>query len=377
MGRKKIQFITSYPLHNEPVIKNRLVPYVKVASQNEYEVQVISPDDKPFHMDIDGFKHVISVDSTKKPRGFASRMWFEIKQARRLIKCAKQYEADIRIITVPSMFLLFNAYLFRKTPFITDLRDLTWEYIPETNFVNRLAKKVFRFLACKNIKLSSFINVTNNTEAEYLRNKFKVNQPIVLVPNGVTQEQFCQLSKIPVKQSGTPSVAYIGNIGLAQNLRNLVDVAQHMPDVDFYIVGAGTDFDAVKQYAEQKNSPNLVITGRLPWKEVTKIYEKSDILYAQVSPDFATAMPSKLYEYLSTGKYIVYGGQEQAKSILSNFENNIVIEPCNSKLLESTIRGLITNKVYKNCSSDNKNKIEQTFIREKAVAKVFEYLKVN
>jgi len=377
MVKKKIQFITSYPLHNEPVIKNRLVPFIKVAHQYNYEVQVISPDDKPFEIKGECFKHITSADSANKPRGFASRMWFEIKQARRLINCAKQHKADVRVITVPSMFLLFNVYLFRKTPFIIDLRDLTWEYVPETDFVSKLAKKIFRFLACKNIKNASFVNVTNDTETEYLKNRFKVNKPILLVPNGVTQQQFTQLSKIQTKKTGTLSMAYIGNVGLAQNLRNLIDAAQHIPEVDFYIVGSGTDFKSVKEYAELKNISNLVITGRLPWNEVIKIYEKADVLYAQLSPDFSTAMPSKLYEYLCTGKYIIYGGQEQAKSMLNNFDNNKIIQPCNSKDLELAIIELIKSKKYEHRSSDNKNKIEQKFIREMSVAKVFDHLEGN
>jgi|APSaa5957512535_1039671.scaffolds.fasta_scaffold55689_2 glycosyltransferase involved in cell wall biosynthesis len=371
----KIQFITSYPLHNEPVIRNRLAPFIKVANQYNYEVQVISSDDQPFEIEGDYFQHVTSADYVKKPRGFASRMWFEIKQARRLINCAKQYDADVRVITVPSMFLLFNVYLFRKRSFIIDLRDLTWEYIPETGFVSKLAKKIFRFLACKNIKKASFVNVTNDTEAEYLKNRFKVDKPILLVPNGVSQQQFTQLSQISEKQSGALSIAYIGNVGLAQNLRNLIDAAQHIPEVDFYIVGSGTDFKSVKDYAEQRNLSNLLITGRLPWSEVMKIYEKADVLYAQLSPDFSTAMPSKLYEYLSTGKYIIYGGQEQAAKILSNFDNNLVIEPCNSIMLEEAIKKVINDGLFTVSSNMNKKKIGKGFVREMSVTRVFDYLK--
>jgi glycosyltransferase involved in cell wall biosynthesis len=377
MAQKKVQFITSYPLHNEPVIKNRLVPFIKVAKKYGYAVQLISPDRKTFGIESECFEHITSSDPTDKPRGFASRMWFEIKQARRLINCAKHNHSDVRIITVPSMFLLFNVYLFRKTPFIVDLRDLTWEYVPETGLVSKVAKKVFRFLACKNIKKASLINVTNETEAEYLTSLFNVIKPVLLVPNGVTNQQFSQLSQLQNKVRNSLTIAYIGNVGLAQNLRNLIDVATNLPDVTFYIVGSGTDYKSISSYAEERNIKNLTITGRLPWDEVMKIYKEANVLYAQLSPDFSTAMPSKLYEYLSTGKFVLYGGQKQAKNMLNNFENNKVIEPCNSSELEKAIKELLKNKEYENNSDSNKSYIKKKFIREASVAKVFEYLKEN
>ena len=86
------------------------------------------------------------------------------------------------------------------------------------------------------------------------------------------------------------SVAYIGNVGIAQNLRYLEDAAEKLPNVIFYIVGDGTDYKSLVKYAEGKHVPNLTMTGRLGWDEIKEIYFRAHVLYAQLMPDFDMAM---------------------------------------------------------------------------------------
>ena len=376
MFRKKIQFIASYPLNSEPVIKNRLTPFIRMAIKYNYDVQILSPDDESFEIEGVIFDHTLVPDPTAKPRSFAKRMWFEIKQARRLINSAVTFEADYRMITVPSMFLLFNMYLFKKKSIIVDLRDLTWKYVSGSNIIFVLIKKLFEFLARANLKNALFVNVTNMTERDYLTERLRLkNVEVTLVPNGVTQFQFNELSNATLVTSAPLTIAYIGNVGIGQNLRYLVDVAVKFPEIKFYIVGAGTDYNSLRDYSQKRNISNLTMTGRLDWNEVKKIYYKAHVLYAQLTPDFGTAMPSKLYEYLSTGKFIVYGGQHQAKKALADFDNNIVVKPCNLTSLENAILHLVASRAYLNLSSKNRCKIATHFIREKSVSQFFDYLK--
>lgn len=378
MSRKKIQFIASYPLNSEPVIKNRLIPFISMANKYNYDVQIVSPDNELFEIEGSSFDHILVPDPSTKPRSLAKRMCFEIKQARRLINIAITFEADYRMISVPSMFLLFNMYLFKNKPVIVDLRDLTWDYISGGNLIYFLTKKLFEFLARANLENSLFVNVTNMTERKYLTEHLKLkNVNVILVPNGVTQYQFNELSKATLDTSAPLTVAYIGNVGIGQNLRYLVDVATKFPEIKFYIVGAGTDYNSLTDYSKKRNLSNLTMTGRLEWNEVKKVYYNTHILYAQLTPDFSTAMPSKLYEYLSTGKFIIYGGQHQAKKVLADFDNNIVINPCNLDSLEAAIRHLLDSKAYLNLSLENQYRIANNFIREKSVSHFFDYLNMH
>lgn len=362
-----IKIVTSYPLNDEPVIKNRLVPYIEVLSAKGYTVTLISPDDKPFQLDNVKFLHIRSPDRVKKPKKLVSRLIFETKQSFRLITLAKRYETESTLVTLPSMFLLFLGFLLPKKGLHFDVRDLTWEYLSSESIVNRFIKHVFRKLAKANLARSLSVNVTNSAEYNYLVKSFDLSKPVRLVSNGVSKKQFAQLSAINSVCKERLTIGYIGNVGLAQKLDTLVDLASTMPSIDVYIVGEGTDFTRIKARVDSLKLPNLFLTGRVQWQEVLRIYERLDVLYAQLSSEFSSAVPSKLYEYLSTGKFIIYGGGKQAEELLARFDNNIVIPPCNLEHLKKEVGQVLSKRTVFKVSESNKKLIEKNFIRESGV----------
>jgi glycosyltransferase involved in cell wall biosynthesis len=372
MNRKIIQFITTYPLNNEPVIKNRLVPFIKIAIKQGYKVQLISPDLKPFVIESELFQHICSPEKIAKPKAFIKRALFEYNQANRLLKLARKNVVEHRMVTIPSMFLLFNVRILIKSNFTIDVRDLTWEYLPDNSLLNKLIKKSFRHVAFKMLTLAEYINVTNETEFEYFEQSKNIsNSRLSLITNGVSQEQFDKLTSLQQVVTKRPVVSYIGNVGIAQNLTTLIDAAENLKHVDFIIVGSGTDYERINKYLMSKKITNLNLTGRLEWEEVVEIYEKSDILFAQLTENFAGAMPSKLYEYLSTGKYVLYGGGMQAKKMLSHFDNNAVINPNSSEEITEKLQEILDNRLHLNTSDFNKSEIRKKYIREHAVENYF------
>ena len=63
-----------------------------------------------------------------------------------------------------------------------------------------------------------------------------------------------------------------------------------------------------KSGGRKKRSIECKLFGLLSWADLFEIYTVSDILYAfNLKKEFEGAVPSKLYEYLSTGKFIIYG----------------------------------------------------------------------
>ena len=182
---------------------------------------------------------------------------------------------------------------------------------------------------------------------------------VKLVPNGVSREQFSKLSQIQKckKDTKTPIViSYLGNIGIPQNLCIFVDAALRLPKVIFNVVGAGENLKVVEDYAKKKGVSNVNFLGSLSWVNLFEIYTDSDILYAQLKKEFEGAVPSKLYEYLSTGKFIIYGGLGEALNLLENFDNFLTISPDNPGKLVEAIELVIQEKLYeKNSDKNRKN----------------------
>lgn len=368
---KKVVLISTDPF-SQPVTRNRLIPFINVLKSKGVSVGFVCPAAMDNHAYLpEGVELVeVPLDADRKAN-FVFRTIQEVRNARTLLKMARKISADVYLLSIPSMFLAFLSpvYLRSRTTFL-DIRDLTWEYLSSENLVYRASKNIFRL--CFRWSLNSFkaVCVTNPTEMDYVLPRWRGAGSPLLVTNGISREQFDKLAGLEASQSERLTVSYIGNVGLAQNLETFLKAAHALPECDFRIIGAGTDFERIKKLADEMQLNNLLFTGRIPWDEVRAHYNCSDILYAQLTPAYSGAMPSKLYEYLATGKYVVYGGQHQAAERLGEFEHNCVIPPCDAGALVAALRKLAVEPGCKELHLENRQKIEREYIREDAAERL-------
>ena len=370
----RIVFVSTYSFA-EPVLKNRLTPFIDLALDRGFSVVLVNPAGGNYHRSEEqNFLHQ-SLDIAQANRGnFFIRTVRELLLARKILgKLPK--DSEVIFMTVPSMFLLFLFQGFHASLKVLDVRDLTWEYLSDRSLIMRHAKKLFRVLARWKLPQFDFFTVTNNAEFKYLCEEVQVNpEKIIQCSNGITFAQFQSLAQVdydsPSKKSKRPCLAYVGNIGVAQNLTTLVEAAKKLPDVDFKIVGGGSDQARVEEAARQV--PNVDMTGRVDWAEIPLIYQYADILWAQLTPDFAGAVPSKLYEYLATGKPVIYGGLGEAVSVVDEFQYVEILEPDNVPALVSTISKMLNTQEVCQINLSNREKIQKKYIRELSVERVYQ-----
>ncbi|RXJ79834.1 hypothetical protein CRU86_02350 [Aliarcobacter skirrowii] len=371
---KTITIVSSVSIA-EPVVYNRLNPFFTQLNANNFKVFFICPKNEKNIEKIPKYVDLIEVDiDSLKPKSFIKRAIYEFKDVRRLLKLAKAIQSEKYILTMPSMFLSFLApiYLKKENVFL-DVRDLTWEYLSNKNFIQILSKKIFSFWFKSSVSFFKSISVTNESEFEYIKKIYK--KEIFLVTNGIGKTQYEKLIK--VKKSSNKdfsTIVYIGNVGLAQNLETLIYVAKQLPKNKFIIVGTGIDFERIKKLVNELNLKNVTLTGRVDWEDVYNYYNEADILYAQLTPEYSIAMPSKLYEYLSTGKYIIYGGEKQAVDKLSEFSNYKNISSNNEEELKNSILEFDNKIIYKEINLENRKIIKDKYIREDAIDNFIKYL---
>jgi len=351
----------------EPVVRNRLFPFFETLIQQGYKVRCVCPqsdfstEQLPEGVTLD----CVGIDFVK-PNSFVKRAIKEARDVASLLKHAGKLSSDVFLVTLPSMFLAFFApYYLRKRKVVMDVRDLSWEYLSDTSLVQRLAKRFFRLLFKRSAHFFPLITATNSTEVDYLQ-RITDKQKLLHVSNGIRREQFSELKKITGSKEQRFTVSYIGNMGLAQQLTTLVEAARELPAIQFNLVGAGIDEPRIKDLIQKYKLQNITLTGRVTWQKMLFYYNASHVLYAQLAPEYSGAMPSKLYEYLSTGKAIVYGGQGQAVKTLNEFENCFVVSPCNTSALVTLLIRLQSAPGDLQLSESNQTKIEECYIREDA-----------
>lgn len=369
---QRISIVSSVPL-TEPVIRNRLLPFFEEFTRRNVVVRCVCPKSE---LDLSLLPEGVIIDEVninfKKHNSFLKRALQEARDARRLLKYVSLQNDKIVLVTIPSMFLAFFIPVYlRKKDVLLDIRDLSWEYLDSKLFVQKVAKLVFKRLFRYSLNFVKLVTATNKTEVAYIKS-IKPGCNILHVSNGIRKQQYEQLEKVTANSVNKFTVSYIGNIGLAQDLSTLIGAAKMLPNIAFKIVGAGIDEQRITSLIVQSQLDNVEMVGRVSWDKLIGYYNNTHVLYAQLTPNFSGAMPSKLYEYLATGKKVIYAGEGQAVETLEEFENCTVIAPCDIDKLVIELKEIKKTMDRDYLSTKNQKVIKNKYIRENAARSFIE-----
>lgn len=108
-------------------------------------------------------------------------------------------------------------------------------------------------------------------------------------------------------------VGYTGTLGVANALGTFIEAAGHLrgyTDIVFVLVGGGKEKLALQAIAKAKNIDNVVFIDPIPKVEIQAMLSKFDACYMGLTKDplfrFGVS-PNKLFDYLYSGKPIIYG----------------------------------------------------------------------
>ena len=100
-------------------------------------------------------------------------------------------------------------------------------------------------------------------------------------------------------------------------------------------------------------------------------------MFLQLRPNFNLAFPSKLYEYLSTGKFIIFSSSVKTTNTLKKFNNIKTVEYGNLNRIAEVIRKHINSKNFRKISEQNKTIIKNEYLREKWINKFINSIELN
>lgn len=297
---------------------------------------------------------------------FFIRAVFECIYAFRIAFKAARKRADLTLATTPYMFLIPAVILAgTKSKKMMDVRDLVWCYLPERNQLQRWVKSGFTKMVKYFLGKYDFITVTNESEAKWIRNEAGIHSDkIRIINNGISEDKFKRLSSIKYSQPENPFViTYIGNIGNGQDLKPILEAVKGISDIKLNLIGDGIELEDFKKKVRTENLRNVRLHGKLKWNRLLPFYQTSTILFARLGPNYQSAIPSKLFEYLSTGLPIIFSGSGEAAKLLRRFENTFVLESEDPEELRQLILQIKTLPLTRSFS--NILKTEELFIRER------------
>lgn len=279
--------------------------------------------------------------------------------------------------------------LFKKIYFVFEVQDLWPEVLVELKiFKNRLIINFLKYIEKKLYQKASLIIVVSEAFKDKIIDKVGKYKKIHSFPIGLDKEfilnNISNNDKNMLREKySLPKemviVCYTGNIGISQNLETLVEAAKEMKEgnVLFLVVGEGLEKKKLLKISKELKIDNKIIFLNWLFKDsIKEIYTLSDILFLQLKniEAFKLTIPSKIFEYLGSGKPIIYGLDGIAAEILRASGNGIRVKPENSNELVKSIDEIINNyDIYSDKAKEGRDFVIKNFLRDKIMDK---YVKI-
>ncbi|TFH48894.1 MAG: glycosyltransferase WbuB [Lysobacterales bacterium] len=313
------------------VVENLPVPFDRRVWQEAlalrkagYQVSIICPTGKGHEArhevidDIHIYRHPLPAeaeDATGYLIEYSAALFWEFILAWRIL-ISRGFDVIHACNPPDNIFLVAAMFKLLGKKFLFDHHDICPE-LYEAKFKNRgvMYKAI---TACERWTFKT-ADVSVATSQSYKRIAIErggmdPNQ-VFVVRNGPTLDRLRIIPPVPrLKMGRKYLVGYVGVMGKQDGIDYLLRAVRHIvqdfnrTDVHFGLVGGGTEWDAMKRYAEELGIADYVtLTGRVPDQEMLEMLNTADVC---VNPDVANEMNdkscmNKVMEYMALAKPIV------------------------------------------------------------------------
>lgn len=220
---------------------------------------------------------------------------------------------DAIIITSPPIIPSISGYIIgklKKARIIFDVRDIWPDVALEMGSFSKksIYYKVFNSIAKFMYKHSDYVTTvtpgkvkklekcTNPTKIKFISNGLDDNFTSFPIDRNI-------IERYRLEQKFT--VIYTGNVGLAQNLDALLEIAEDYKNNDkmqFIIFGDGAYKSCLQKKIEEKNLTNFILEDRVDYSKINTILTYSKISFISLKNNkMIDSVPTKIFEALGIG----------------------------------------------------------------------------
>lgn len=326
----------SYP--NEGPNAKRMRTFYDQFKQSGHEVKVLAPcsDENESNPDT-VYCRTIPLKKKTSLNRLLNQVFFGISS---LLTSFHVGKVDVVITTAPPALISPFGWMIAKikrAKLVYDVRDIWPDVALEMGSFTEKSMycRVFTFVRNFMLRHSDMVTTVSPGKVE----KLKLYQPsanIYFVTNGIdetflTNEEDQSVIREYDLDHGY-NVVYIGNLGWAQGLRQLLFVAERaqslkMP-VRFKLFGSGVDEKNLKEYALRHGLHNVTFPGRLPNRQMYTILKNADLSFVSLlNENMKDSVPTKMFEALSVGCPVLLAAVGDAADILNESRLGIAVKP--------------------------------------------------
>jgi glycosyltransferase involved in cell wall biosynthesis len=262
--------------------------------------------------------------------------------------------ADVVLATSPPLFTALAGLAIAKAqrvPFVLDVRDLWPAAAVSLDQIGgglraKGAEAMERFL----YRQASQVVAVTRPFCEHI-DAIRGRAPsTVLIPNGTLEQFFVDGDRDARTRYGLDPQRYLvtfaGTHGIAQGLPAVLEAAALVDgSADFAFVGEGPVKDALVRQATEAGIANVRFLPQVPLEQIPPLLGASDALLVPLSshPTFAQFVPSKMIDFMATGRPVVVAAAGEAARLLEIAGGGIVVPPEDPGALAGAVRHLAEN----------------------------------
>lgn len=379
------------PYPNESPAAKRMQTFYEVLTQRGHNVTVMAPSYGKVNPEEPDVVYCPTIKIRKKTT--ILRMLNQLSFAfSSLLSCKKAGKADIVLTTSPPVLISMSGWLIAKiknAKLVYDLRDIWPDVALEMGSFSEksLYNRVFSYIRNFMLKHSELITTVSPSKVKKLQ-KYAPENKIAFITNGL-DEHFLEnkyQSEISEKyglNSGFNCV-YIGNLGLAQGLMQLMNLAERARDhginARFILFGSGVEEDFLRKYADNRALNNVTFVGRIPNSEMFTVLKAAQLSFVSLVNDkMKDSVPTKMFEALGAGCPVLLAASGDSADILNSSKLGIAVSPNDADALWDAFL-----EIYSHPEKYTKNKehavslIKNEYSRQKAALTLESYfLKIS
>lgn len=401
----RILFLTQYCPPEVGAPQNRIFEFAKQLKKFGHEISILTAmPNYPKGEIFDGYKGRIKyreeIDGIKisrtwiyatKKTGFFPRImnYLSFTLSSVFIGLFMVGKQDAVVTESPPLFLGFSGFLIsrlKRAKYVFNVSDLWPESAIKLGVLNS------NFL----IKLSTWLEGFSYRKAHLITGQtvgivdsiksrgFGDDEKVHLITNGVDAELFKPENRSEALRKefnieGKFALCYAGIHGLAQGLEVIIKAAAELKDykdIVFVFVGEGPEKEKLMRMKEEQCLENVLFFPMQPKKNMPGIVASMDaaIIPLKKLDLFKGALPSKMFETLSSATPIILSVEGEAKELIERAGAGICIEPENHmEMKEAVLRLYNDTELRQNLGRNGREFVVENYSRYN-IAKKFEAL---
>ncbi len=343
-----ILMVNTLPIPSGQASVNRLLSLAKGLVEQNVKVTILSTGkgpDKKFHS-LDGVKYC----NLKKG---GNKVISLLKSLYNLLSYIRKNRNSINAIWLVSNSLLIIYPLwfmcrFCKIPYVQEKSEF-----PFVLMKKGLISKIWAyFYTHTTYKLFDGMIIMTQPLLDYFRSLVKMKCRLIKVPMSVDISRFDNIKLNNIYGEYAAYCGYMG--GNKDGIENLLEAFTYVenkhPQFKLVLIGEASsneEFETLKNKAKKLGLRNVIFTGKVSRNEIPNLLCNAKILCLARPSSLQSVggFPTKLGEYLSTGKPVVVTAVGDIPNYLDK-NNSFIVEPDNNKVFGEEIIKILDNYEY-------------------------------